>query len=66
MLASSSKRAFSSTSATTCLRRSAAWMRARAMGLSPDVRYSVTLIVRTLGSSAAWRMSSSTESANES
>ena len=31
------------------------------MGLSPEVRYSVNLIVRTNGSLAAWRMNSSTE-----
>ena len=55
MLACSSKRAFTSTSTATCTPRSAARMRLRTMGLSPDVRYSVILMVRTRGSSDAWR-----------
>ena len=36
-------------------------MRLRTIGLSPDVRYSVILMVRTRGSSDAWRMNSSVE-----
>ena len=36
------------------------------MGESPDVRYSVILIVRTSGSSAAWVMKRSTEAAKDS
>ena len=66
MLASSSKRAFSSTRAATCTPRSAARMRLRTMGLSPEVRYSVILIVSTRGSSAASRTNASTEVANDS
>ena len=44
----------------TCLPRSAARMSDRAMGLSPDVRYSVILIASTWGSVDAWRTNSST------
>jgi hypothetical protein len=47
-LLASSKRAFSSTSATTCTPRSAARMRLRAISLSPLVRYSVILMDCTL------------------
>ncbi len=36
------------------------------MGLSPDVRYSVTLMASTLGSRVACRMNSSTDVANDS
>ena len=61
MLRASSKRALSSTRATTCLPISAALISAATMGLSPEVRYSVSLIASTLGSRAAWRMNSSTE-----
>ena len=51
MFACSSKRAVSSTSATTCFPDSAARMSERTIGLSgPDVRYSVCLIARTSGS----------------
>jgi hypothetical protein len=60
MLAPSSKRALSSTITATCLPRSAARIRARTMGLSPDVRYSVILMASTWGSTAAWRTNSST------
>ena len=49
MLASSSKRALISTSTTTCLPCSAARIRFRTIGESPDVRYRVCLIVRTVG-----------------
>ena len=48
------------------LARSAARMSARTIGESPDVRYSVCLIVRTSGSSAAWEMNRSTEAVNDS
>jgi hypothetical protein len=61
MLALSSKRAFSSTSAATCLPPSAARIRDFTMGLSPDVRYSVILMASTCGSTDAWRTSSPTE-----
>ena len=56
MFACSSKRALSSTSATTCLPCSAAVdERARRCRLSaPAVRYSVCLIASTSGSRAAW------------
>ena len=66
MLASSSKRALISTRTTTCLPRSAARMSDCTIGESPDVRYSVCLIVRTSGSSAAWVMNRSTDAANDS
>ena len=66
MLASSSKRALSSTSTATCLPRSAARMSAFTIGLSPEVRYSVCLMASTWGSTAAWRMKACTESAKES
>ncbi len=49
----SSKRAFSSTSAVTCLPFSAACISARVIGESPLVRYSVCLMASTLGSLAA-------------
>ena len=44
----------------TCLPRSAARMSDRAMGLSPEVRYSVILMARTCRSVEAWRTNSST------
>ena len=66
MLLASSKRALSSTSAATCLPRSAARMSDVMIGLSPDVRYSVSLMASTFGSAAAWRMNSSTDVVNES
>ena len=66
MLFSSSKRALISTRTTTCLPCSAARMSARTIGESPEVRYSVCLIVRTSGSSAAWEMNFSTEAVNDS
>ena len=66
MLACSSKRALSSTTAATCLPASAAWMSDAAMGLSPEVRYSVCLMARTSGSAAAWAMNASTDVVNES
>ena len=66
MLASSSKRALISTSTTTCLPRSAARIRFWTIGESPDVRYSVCLIVRTSGSSAACAMNRSTDAVNDS
>ena len=53
MLLSSSKRAFSSTSAVTCLPSSAARCSAFTSGDSPPVRYKVCLIASTRGSSAA-------------
>ena len=53
MLAASSNRALSSTSATTDLPDSAASHRALTMGLSRLVRYSVCLIATTSGSRAA-------------
>ena len=60
MLGPSSKRAFSSTTAVTCLPFSAARTSARMMGESALVRYSVCLMASTLGSSAAWAMKSTT------
>ena len=66
MLASSSKRALSSTIAATCLPFSAARISEATMGLSRPVRYSVCLIPSTSGSSAAWAMKASTEVAKES
>ena len=36
------------------------------IGLSPDVRYSVSLIASTPGSRDAWRMNSATDVVNES
>lgn len=66
MLRSSSKRAFSSTRATTCLPDSAASISDRMIGLCWDVRYSVILMASTLSSRAAWSMNASTEVVNES
>ena len=65
MFFSSSKRALSSTSAATCLPRSAARMSEWMIELSPDVRYSVSLMASTFGSTDAWRMNSSTDVAND-
>jgi hypothetical protein len=61
MLAASSKRALSSTSAATCLPRSAARTSDLMIELSPEVRYSASLMARTLGSRDAWRTNSSTD-----
>ncbi len=67
MLACSSKRALSSTSATTCLPASAAFTSDATMpASSPPVRYSVCLIASTCGSRAACSTNASTEVANES
>ncbi len=66
MLAASSKRALSSTRATTCLPFSAARISDLTTGESPDVRYSVILMPATWGSSAAWAMNTSTESPKDS
>ena len=66
MLLSSSKRAFSSTRAITCLPFSAARIKAAMIGESFEVRYRVILIPITRGSSAAWLMNSSTEVENRS
>ena len=66
MFACSSKRAFSSTSTTTCLPEPAAPISARTMGLSAEVRYSDCLIASTSGSSAACSTNASTEDAKES
>ena len=66
MFASSSKRALISTRTTTCLPRSAARMSDWTIGESPEVRYSVCLMVRTSGSSAACWMNRSTDAANDS
>ncbi len=66
MLACSSKRALSSTSATTCLPAWAASMSALTMGESPEVRYSVCLIANTFGSAAACSMKRCTLVENES
>ncbi len=61
MLFCSSKRAVSSTNATTCLPASAARVSERMIGLTgPEVRYSVCLMARTRGSSAARSMNAST------
>ena len=49
ILAASSPRAFSSTSAATCLPLSAARIRALTTGLSPDVLYRVCFIASTPG-----------------
>ena len=66
MLACSSKRAFSSTSATTCLPDAAAPISACTIGLSAEVRYSDCLMASTSGSAAACSTKASTEDANES
>ena len=62
----SSKRAFSSTSAATCLPRSAARTSDVMIELSLEVRYSVSLMASTFGSTEAWRMNSSTDVENDS
>ena len=53
MLASSSKRALISTSASTCLPACAASMSASMIGELLDVRYNVCLMASTFGSAAA-------------
>ena len=60
MLFCSSIRALSSISAVTCLPFCAARASAEMMGLAPLVRYSVCLMARTCGSSAARSMKSTT------
>src|SRR6266850_1983019 len=60
MLFCSSLRALSSTSAVTCLPFCAARASAEMIGLAPLVRYSVCLMARTCGSSAARSMKSTT------
>ena len=67
MLATSSKRAVSSTNATVCMPDSAARTSARTMRLSsPDVRYSVCLIASTAGSREACDTNCSTDVENAS
>ena len=66
MFASSSKRALISTSTTTCLPCSAARIRSRTIGESPEVRYNVILMVSTSGSSAACAMNRSIDAPNDS
>ena len=66
MLARSSKRAFSSTTTTTCLPASAASISASTIGEESLVRYSVCLMARTRGSAAASTVSRSTVAVNES
>ena len=61
-LRSSSKRAISSTTAVTCLPRSAARMSAATTGESVPGRYSVCLMASTSGSSAACSTSARTAS----
>jgi hypothetical protein len=56
MFACSSKRAFTSTSTTTCLPARAAAIRASTTGESPLVRYSVSLMPSTFVSAAACSM----------
>src|SRR5258705_18902 len=60
MLFCSSMRALSSTRAVTCLPFCAARASAEMIGLAPLVRYSVCLMARTWGSSAARSMKSTT------
>src|ERR1039458_2757908 len=60
------RRAFTSTSAATCLPCSAARTSAETIAVSSEVRYRVCLIASTFGSSAAWVMNASTEVVNES
>ena len=62
MLASSSKRALISTSAVTCFPFSAARASMRTSGEFVPARYSVILIARTFGSSAARVTKSMTDS----
>jgi hypothetical protein len=62
MLGPSSKRAFSSTTAVTCLPFSAARIRARMIGESTLVLYRVCLMASTAGSLAASEMNSTTDS----
>ena len=67
MFASSSNRAVSSTSATTCLPASAARTSERTIAEScPEVRYSVCLIAITFGSREACSTNSSTDVSNAS
>ena len=66
MLASSSKRAFSSTMQTACLPRSEARISDGTSGESSLVRYTVCLIASTSGSATAWATKRSTEVAKES
>ncbi len=66
MLASSSKRAFSSTMQTACLPRSEARISDGTSGESSLVRYTVCLIASTSGSSTACSTKRSTEVAKES
>ena len=66
MLASSSNRALSSSTTATCLPLRAARTRCLMTSLSFDVRYSVILIARTLGSSDASRRNRSTLCWNDS
>ena len=67
MLACSSKRAVSSTSATTCLPDSAARISERMIGLFlPEVRYSVCLMASTDGSEAACSTKATAEASKSS
>ncbi len=66
MLASSSKRAFSSTMQTACLPRSEARISHGTSGESSLVRYTVCLIASTSGSFTACSTKRSTEVVNES
>ena len=66
MLAISSKRALISTTARTCFPASAASINAFIMGESPDVRYKVCLIAKTLGSAVADSKNLTTVFVNES
>ena len=66
MLACSSKRAWSSTTAVTCLPAWDARISEATIGLSSPVRYRVCLMASTSGSSAARATKASTEAANDS
>ena len=66
MLARSSNRACSSTTAVTCLPACDALIRAATIGLSVPVRYRVCLMARTSGSDAARSTKATTESAKDS
>jgi hypothetical protein len=66
MLRRSSKRAFSSTMQTACLPASAASISLGTSAESSEVRYTVILSARTLGSATACSMNRSTLAANDS
>ena len=66
MLFCSSKRACNSMITATCLPASAASVSARTIAVSPDVRYSVSLMASTCGSLDAASRNASTDELNDS